>query len=91
MGENCQKQNMITGYSVCSKQTIIPSLFLQLGAELTELYPIQSRIRILVGSKKYNYCLVAYSHSGIVQKKHILILNNQDWIQEMFLKVFSLI
>ena len=46
-GENFQK-NMITGYSVCSKQTAILSVlsFLLSGAELTEYYSIHSGIRI---------------------------------------------
>ena len=44
MGENFQK-NMITGYSVCSKQTAVLS-FLLSGEELTEYYSVQSGIRI---------------------------------------------
>ena len=47
MGENFQK-NMITGYSVCSKQTAILSVlsFLLSGAELIEYYSVHSGIRI---------------------------------------------
>ena len=42
-GENCQK-NTITGYSVYSEQTAIPSILLS-GAELTEYYSVHYWIR----------------------------------------------
>ena len=57
---------MITGYSVYSKQTAIPSipLILLSGAELTEYYSVHSKIRI--GPKEHNYrqfCVFSFWNS----------------------------
>ena len=51
-GENCQK-NTMTGYSVYSEQTAIPSILLS-GAELTEYYSVHSGIRTEV-PKEHSY------------------------------------
>ena len=68
---------MITGYSVCSEQTAIPSILsiLLSGAELTEYYSIHSRIRTTNSM---------YSHSRIVPKECALrnILPNPVLIQD---------
>ena len=68
-GENCQK-NTITGYSVYSEQTAIPSILsiLLSGAELMEYYSVHSGIRI--GPKRIRF--TANSHSGTVPKERAL-------------------